>query len=595
TLLQTDALVDEAIRLQLNRKGGGRGGALGAEQRRQAAQQLSPTERAELKLYLGALQNDGEVVAGEMVSLAGQPARPISDDEIVAGKKAFQKAQKYDAYDAEDAKWFDEDFLRMHADKVDRSDEASVQRRLAFERGSRTPEEIQREMSEEFVRVATAARDLEDYIPLSATGINNGRDAKIIGGASHIARREGSQVFHLDQHHSDRQRRLGGRGPVASTPLRLALKAYQTQGGSEGKGLTPEQMRAAGQVLTNRFRDPEKRTIALQYLLAMQYVNDKSAETGTAVPTTDLGGEAAPLPPPPVRSIGAGADVPDVAAWDAPAAAPPSPAARSRAARPPAPAETASPMGGVEQPERANPTSDMMSDGESDPYAESPIIHAFEPDPYAESPIIHALESPNPDPAGDARLQRREEGQTARDTLSRNFNAAMDPVVGMLSAADRALGTVGSSPPYSPSPESMEKIRRSGADMTPLPFGAGRGLDYSLVPSASPVVSAITPSTSFPTSPPAIAHANPGNRQTAKVIPAHGEVVSRGGGPIPALVPYMAPTTAFSDMLGGHLGPSTDAMRHKEDFGLYPDEMRLLYASTPQEEIDALFRERVAR
>ncbi|MCP4729727.1 MAG: hypothetical protein GY872_06585, partial [Roseibacillus sp.] len=46
TLLQTDALVDEAIRLQLNRKGGGRGGALGAEQRRQAAQQLSPTERA---------------------------------------------------------------------------------------------------------------------------------------------------------------------------------------------------------------------------------------------------------------------------------------------------------------------------------------------------------------------------------------------------------------------------------------------------------------------------------------------------------------------------------------------------------------------
>lgn len=300
TLLQTDALVDEAIRLQLNRKGGGRGGALGAEQRRQAAQQLSPEERADLKLYLGALQNDGEVVAGEMVSLAGQPARPITDTEIVAGKKAFQKAQKYDAYDAEDAQWFDEDFLRMHADKVDRSDEASEQRRLAFERGSRTPEEIQREMSEEFVRVATAARDLEDYIPLSATGINNGRDAKIIGGASHIARREGSQVFHLDQHHSDRQRRLGGRGPVASTPLRLALKAYQTQGGSEGTGLTPEQMRAAGQVLTNRFRDPEKRTIALQYLLAMQYVNDKSAETGTAVPSTEVGEETA-LPSPPVH------------------------------------------------------------------------------------------------------------------------------------------------------------------------------------------------------------------------------------------------------------------------------------------------------
>ena len=528
-LRQTKALVEEAIRRQLGARGDG-GAALKAERQRQAAQKLTPSERADLKLYLGALQNDGRAVAGEMVSLAGGAPETITAEQVAAGKRAFQKAQKYDDYDAEDAHWFDEDLLRMYGDKVDRSAEAEEKRRLAFERGARTPEEVEQEMAEHFVRSAKAARDLEDYIPLSAEGINSSFEAKVIGGATHIARREAAGVFDLDAHHEDRKRRLGGRGPVASAPLRWAQKAYGSYGGGLNKGITDDQMREAVQQLKSRFRDPEKAAVALQYLFAMQYVNDAAASNGST-PEPTVVEDDAPPPPPPVApapplgetpapegigDIPRGGSRPDSDRGVIREALPPTGAGASRAAKP-APA-------GVQD---VDPYA--TSDG-TDPYATSDGT-----DPYATSATTPI------DDATLARLERQAAGRAARAKMAgardtaHEYSKAVDERIDQgLTAADVFLsnlprtmgdtrGTIdrlGNPVAYTPSAAALDRLSASGVDTTPLPFGAGRGLDHSLVGGsgygkASPIRSAITPGTAFP----AIGHASAGNRQYAKVVP----------------------------------------------------------------------------
>ena len=291
------ALAGEVMRAALNRIGAG-SGAAAAYSAREKAKELTPQEDADLRLYLAALANDGVITEGGEDVMSGGRRVTLSADDIARGKDAYEKAKKHGTYRADDAAYFDDEFLLTYKEGIDRSELAKQKRLEAMTRAERTPQEVQREAAEHFVRTATAIRDLEDYVPLDAEGVTSSFDATVIGGATHIARREGSGVFDLDAHHPDRKRRLGGTGPIAQAPLRQAQELFM-RSGDKSTPMPEDQLQQAVQALRNKYkRNPEKLEKAVQYLFAMQVVSMKAQEAGRDVPPVERAEDRPPAPPP---------------------------------------------------------------------------------------------------------------------------------------------------------------------------------------------------------------------------------------------------------------------------------------------------------
>jgi hypothetical protein len=364
------ALAGEVMRAAINRIGAG-SGAAAAYSAREKAKELTPEESADLRLYLAAMANDGVITPeGEEVMSAGRQVTLTAND-ILRGQNAYEKAKKHGTFRAEDAAYFDDEYLLSYKEGIDRSELAEQKRIAAMARSERTHAEVQREAAENFVRTATAVRDLEDYVPLGSDGVNSSFDATVIGGATHIARREGSGVFDLDQQHPDRKRRLGGTGPIAQAPLRQAQNLF-LQKGSRNSPMPPADLQQAVQALRNKYkRNPEKLEKAVQYLFAMQVVSTKAAETGRDAPPVEREDDRPPEPPPtagtpPPKGI---EDIPRGGHYRRPdpdrdvirEALPPTGAGASRAAQPaPAGGQSFNMMEEVQQPFNMEASADAL-------------------------------------------------------------------------------------------------------------------------------------------------------------------------------------------------------------------------------------------
>jgi hypothetical protein len=141
----------------------------------------------------------------------------------------------------------------------------------------------------------------------------------------------------LDANPEDRSRRLGGTGPLAKTPIRVALKTFE-QMPKENGVVSPEDAKQGIAMLRKRFkRDPEKMMLAVQYFMAMD-MNAQNKATAPMGSGSTEPVEAPPVrpppdtapPPPAVPDRARGAGVPDDAAMRAGGitrGAPPRPAA----------------------------------------------------------------------------------------------------------------------------------------------------------------------------------------------------------------------------------------------------------------------------
>jgi hypothetical protein len=449
------ALAGEVVRLALTGIGAGKGAAA-AVSAQEKAKQLTPQESADLRLYLAALANDGiaNLEEGETVLTGGREVA-LTPKQIAAGKQAYDKAKKHGTFRAEDAAWFDDELLKMYKDKVERGAEADAKRAMAIGRAERTPEEVRREAAEQFVRTATAARDLEDYVPLDTPGVNSAFEATVMGGASHIARREGTGVFDLKAAHEDRARRLGGTGPLAQTPLRKAQDAFRLAGGSETTPMSDEQFGKAAKALRQRFkRNPDRAEQALQYLFAMQLVSTQQRDGQSADPSTvdtDLPPPPPPgaTPPPPgLEDIPRGGTRPDPDRDVIPEALPPTGAGASRAAQPaPAGGQSFNMMEGVQQPFRMTGVEDADTQAAQADLSSLPA-HVLHPALAAgagsgtefgsvttrpaatEADYEQLLRLADPDATGGAALARHERrvaGEEARAQLARFLPPPLDP------------------------------------------------------------------------------------------------------------------------------------------------------------------------
>ena len=355
-------LMNELIRMAINGDGGK---ALAAERKRQAAKKLTPDERGALDLFIAALRNDGMVdFTGETVTIDGVE-RPLSPEELKAGKAAFDKAKKFGAYRVDEAQWFDEEAMDQFRSSLKYGADADKARAEALARGSRTPDEVQREMAERFLRTATAAEDLEVYIP--AERVSNRFEAQALGGAMHIANREGNLVFEQTREAPDRKRRLGGLGPVATGPLRAAQDVYRQLAPGDQPVLPADLKDGVEQLRRKYANNPKKAMLAVQYLLAQNMVRERaqqnpaSAEPGANESNSPLNRDANRPPTPDVS--GAQAAVDSAKAYVAAGGGRATPLNVSRAlqdelfgseAPPPAPA-------GVSAPAPAAPATDAVS------------------------------------------------------------------------------------------------------------------------------------------------------------------------------------------------------------------------------------------
>jgi hypothetical protein len=291
--------------------GGGGTGAVRAEQQRQAAQKLTPDERGALDLFIAALRNDGKVTPDETVTIDGVE-RTLTEEELAAGKAAFDKAKKFGAYRPDEAQWFDEEAMDQFRSSLKYGADADKARAEALARGSRTPNEVQREMAERFLRTSTAAEDLEVYIPAAQVG--NRFEAQALGGAMHIANREGKLVFDQTREAPDRKRRLGGLGPVATGPLRAAQDAYR-QLAQGNDPVEPAALQPAVEQLRRKYaNNPKKAMLAVQYLLAQNMVRERaqqnpaSAEPGAIESNSALNRDANRPPTPDLPGAQAAVD-----------------------------------------------------------------------------------------------------------------------------------------------------------------------------------------------------------------------------------------------------------------------------------------------
>lgn len=300
--------------------GGDRGAALAATKKQIAGRQLSPEEQAALDIYLQALRDDGLVTTEDMVGIAGEARRNISQAEIDAGKAAWEKARKNKSYRPQDAQWFDDEFLAQQRKLSAQTSAERIAREQAIGRAERTPEQIQQDMATEFVKGAIAAKGLEVYIPPEQ--VSSPFEAQALGGALHILRREGNDVMSLDANPEDRTRRLGGAGPLARTPVRVALKTFNQLPKTNGV-ISDADAQQGIAMLRKRFkRDPEKMMLAVQYFMAMDMnaQNQVDAPMGSgktepveAPPVRTPPDTPPPVPEVPVRAQGAG--TPDVGAF----------------------------------------------------------------------------------------------------------------------------------------------------------------------------------------------------------------------------------------------------------------------------------------
>lgn len=294
-------LMNEVIRIGIQRLGAG-GRALEAERERQAAEQLNPAERGALDLYLAALRNDGKVLPGEMISIGGGAERALTEEERKAGRAAWEKARKFNAYRPDEAQWFDDEFIEGFQDSIKYGVEAEAAREKALARGSRTPEEVQREMAERFLRASTAARDLEVYVDPELA--RDPFQQKTIGGAIHIANREGDRVFDASYKDDYRKRRLGG-GPGSSAPMKYARKMYMQMSGGDAQAepLSDEALREGIDLIRKRFRNnPDKAVSATQYFLAQNIVKQRQFEGKSVKP--EAAEKAGKMPTPDVNPGG---------------------------------------------------------------------------------------------------------------------------------------------------------------------------------------------------------------------------------------------------------------------------------------------------
>jgi len=318
--------------------GGDRGAALAATKKQIAGRQLGPEEQAALDIYLQALRNDGLVTPEDMVGVAGEARRKITQAEIEAGKAAWEKARKNKSYRPQDAQWFDDEFLAQQRKLSAQTSAERTAREEAIGRAERTPEQIQQDMATEFVKSAIAAKGLEVYIPPEQ--VSSPFEAQALGGALHILRREGNDVMSLDANPEDRTRRLGGAGPLARTPVRVALKTFNQLPKTNGV-ISDADARQGIAMLRKRFkRDPEKMMLAVQYFMAMDMnaQNQVDAPMGSgrtepveAPPVAAPPDTPPPAPEVPVRAQGAG--TPDVGAFTeggVSRGAPPRPAATAQ-------------------------------------------------------------------------------------------------------------------------------------------------------------------------------------------------------------------------------------------------------------------------
>jgi len=301
--------VADLVENTLQQMYGGGGGATGdggaayrSELERQKQQKLTPEERAALDRFLGSLRTTGQVPTG-------------SDFE--AGRAAYQKAKRFSAFRPEEAKWFDDEFLEQMFKQIGLTGEAQTAEEKALARAERTPEQIQREMAQNFVRSVTAAEGLE-VVPASFDDFQTPFQMRTYGGALDIVRKEGAAVFDPSAAPEDRTRRLGGKGPLKTRTHRAALRAYQMYRDDAADTIDPQSLSEGIAQLRKQFKGkPEVQRVAVSYFMAMNMVQDDVARGGSGAPApTEVTPPPVPVPaPPPPPPV----DVP-VEATPAPAA-----------------------------------------------------------------------------------------------------------------------------------------------------------------------------------------------------------------------------------------------------------------------------------
>jgi hypothetical protein len=279
--------VADLVEKTLEQMYGGGGGATGdggaayrAELERQKQQKLTPEERAALDRFLGSLRTTGQMPTGP---------------DFEAGRAAYQKAKRFSAFRPEEAKWFDDEFLEQMFEQIGLTDQARTVEEKALARAERTPEQIQREMAQNFVRSVTAAEGLE-VVPANFDDFQTPFQMRTYGGALDIVRKEGAAVFDPSAAPEDRTRRLGGKGPLKTRTHRAALRAYQMYRDDAAATIDPQSLSEGIAQLRKQFKGkPEAQRVAVSYFMAMNMVQDNLKRGGSGAPAP---AEATPPPVP---------------------------------------------------------------------------------------------------------------------------------------------------------------------------------------------------------------------------------------------------------------------------------------------------------
>jgi len=232
-----------------------------AKLREQDAQRLTPQEQEILDKYLMDLRDNGVV----------------DDDQLrAAGQAIYRKAKDNRLYSERDAPLFDEQYLADIGATATARLETDLQQERVLGLAERTPEEIEREAARSFTAMVRDAEGLEREVAPGAA--SNYYESRVIGGAYDILEKEGNDVFDLKARPLDRKRRLGGAGPLASRPQKVALGIYNQYDGD------PDSFDKAQREIRNTFRDADKRRLAETYLLAMYMQRERADSSGSADP-----------------------------------------------------------------------------------------------------------------------------------------------------------------------------------------------------------------------------------------------------------------------------------------------------------------------
>lgn len=356
TAPRVKGLIESMLQAQVGAAAGDGGAAYRAELKRQQAKQLTPEERRALDVFLGELRRTGELPTGEAFK---------------AGQAAYRKAKQFGSFRVEEAQFFDDQYIEDLRKEIGLGQRVMTEEEKALARAERSPEQIQRDMSEQFIRSVTAAEGLE-VVPTNFDDFDSPFKMRTYGGALDIVRKEGDAVFDPKAAPEDRTRRLGGKGPLKTRPHRAALRAFEAHRDPKLETITPEALSNGVAQLRKQFKgNPDAQRIAVSYFMAMNMVRDDQQRGETTAPAPE------PTAPPPVPTPAAPAAPPAV---EPPPEVAPAGTPRARAAAPAAPA---APPPAAETVARGPvfPEVDLISGRVLDDIADARATTATYPDP----------------------------------------------------------------------------------------------------------------------------------------------------------------------------------------------------------------------